>query len=98
MANSLGTRFWKIDTASSTALCTDRRTVLRMRFVPAAVGDDVVVTDTAGETFFEVVNADIAGNIGSQSFDVGANGWSTVGLIVSTLTAGAILYIWFKNS
>lgn len=95
MSNSLGARFWKIDTAAE--LITERRVVLRMKFVPGAVGDDCVVTNTAGETFFEVIDSSIAGNIGSQTFDVGHNGWWTDGITVSTLTAGSILYIWFKN-
>lgn len=95
MANSLGTYVWKVDTASATAITTNKVKVRKFVFVPNAADDDVTVKDSNGELLWEIVNALAGGQVGAKEFDYGAGKEKTFeGLAVTTLTASAILYIY----
>jgi hypothetical protein len=93
MANSLTGPRWKIDTAGSTVLYSSMLFIAEMRFIPGAEGDDLVVTDANGAEVWTVTNALTGGIAGSEEYD-GRSKPPIYGLKVTTLTAGAILYIW----
>ncbi len=96
MANVLNSRVWQIDTTGT--LTTDKRNILMIDFVPAAEGDSVQITESSGALIWEVDSAFAEGRIGKETFKPSTSGWPCDGIIVSTLTSGAKLYIWFKNS
>lgn len=93
MANVISGVKWKIDTAGSTAIYTSPLFIAEMRLIPGAEGDDCVVTDQNGNEVWTVTNALTAGIAGAEEYD-GRGKPPINGLKVTTLTSGAILYIW----
>lgn len=92
MANAYGPREWKLDTTGT--ITVDKVRVKRMRLVPAAAGDDVLVSNSAGDKIWEVTDA-LAGKLaGVEEIDFGDKGHDIEGFVLTTLTAGAVLYVW----
>lgn len=92
MANATGPREWRLDAAAT--ITTDRIRIKRMRFVPSAANDDVLVSDSAGNIIWEIINAAGGGEANAIDVDFGDEGHDTDGFVLTTLTTGAILYIW----
>lgn len=94
MANEYGPGYWRIDTSGT--LTTADRVIDRIIFKPAAANDDVVMKDASDYTFWEVTNALDATPIGDITINF-ETGLFVRGIKVTTLTAGAVLFIYFEQ-
>jgi hypothetical protein len=93
MANVLGPKVWKIDTAAE--LIAERRIINRIQFVPGAVGDSVVVNERNGNLIWEHLSAFAGGTVGSAVFDIP---FDADGITVDSISSGSVLYIWLKKT
>jgi hypothetical protein len=69
MANDLTKNPWVIDTAGATSTWTGPVYIQKIRWVPAAAGDDLVINDKNGEEIFSVTNALTGGVAGTIKED-----------------------------
>lgn len=93
MANDQTGNPWIIDTAASTSIWDGPIHINHMEFLPGATGDDLVVADKKSHTIWAVTDAVTGGRAGLESIDL--RGFPPVhGMIVSTLTSGAKLYVY----
>lgn len=86
MANNFDDSPWRIDTASATAITTDR---LRIKFVrwegSETLADQAIIQDKNGRQFWSAKN-DVGANFQAESlFEIDIDG-----LIVPTLAAGVL--------
>ena len=92
MANAYGLKTWKLDTAGT--ISSDRIRVSKMRWIPNAAGDDLLVSNSAGEVIWEITNALAGGVAGAEEVDFG-DGHDIDGFVLTTL-GGGVLYVWIK--
>lgn len=92
MANAYGPLEWKLDTAAT--ITTDKIRIKKMRLVAGAAGDDLLVSNSAGDKIWEITNALASGLAGAEEIDFGDSGHDTEGFVLTTLTSGAVLYVW----
>ena len=92
MANDLTKNPWVIDTAGATSTWTGPVYIKSMRWVPAAAGDDLTVTDKNGNTIWTVTNALTGGVAGTLTIDLKEMP-PFQGLIVSAI-GGGTLYVY----
>jgi hypothetical protein len=92
MANAYGPLAWKLDTAGT--ISTDTIRVKKMRFMPNAADDDLLVSNSAGDKIWEITNALAGGLAGAEEIDFGDSGHDIDGFVLTTLTAGGVLYVW----
>lgn len=92
MANDLTKNPWVLDTAGATSTFTGPVYINRMRFVPAAAGDDLTVTDKNGNTIWQLTNVLADGIAGSEEIDLRGNP-PYQGFILSVI-GGGTLYVW----
>ena len=92
MANAYGPLAWKLDTAAT--ITADKIRVKKMRLVPGAAGDDLLVSNSAGDKVWEITDALTGGLAGAEEIDFGDRGFDIEGFVLTTLTSGAVLYVW----
>lgn len=92
MGNAYGPREWKLDTTGT--ITVDKVRVRKMRWVPAAANDDLLVSNSAGDVVWELTNAIAAALAGAEEIDYGDHGHDIEGFVLTTMTAGGVLYVW----
>ena len=92
MANAYGSTTWKLDTTG--IISVDKIRIKGMRLVPAAIGDDLLVSDSAGDSIWEVTDVLYGDLDGVAEINFGDTGHDTDGFVLTTLTSGAVLYVW----
>lgn len=91
MANAYGPREWVLDTTGT--ISTEAIRVKKMEWVANAAGDDLLVSNSAGDKIWEVTNALASGLAGKESIDYGDSGHQVEGFVLTTL-GGGTLYVW----
>lgn len=90
MGNAFGPREWKLDTTGTISI--DKIRVRHMEWIPNAAGDDLLVSNSAGDVIWEVTNALAAALAGKEQTD-----WKKPhdieGFVLTTL-GGGTLYVW----
>jgi hypothetical protein len=90
LANEFNDKVWLIDTAAT--LTTDKVCIRKIRWVPAALNDDIEITNTAGNVLYSITNIEGGGEAYAKELDFGDAGFDSLGVIVTTLVGGVITF------
>ena len=92
MANDLTKNPWVLDTTAATSIWDGPVHINQMRWVPAAAGDDLLVTDKLTNTIWTVTDALTGGVPGTMTLDLRGQP-PYQGFILATM-GGGTLYVY----